>query len=141
MERHIQHNLFFIVELPKKGPVWLALNAMIETQLSSHGLTLSPPPPTVNIRPEGIQFHELPWMLLQPGRRCPDGTSKFQQHPTMTGGDFNVAELEKIGKKTPNVLARYSCQNVIVLGLPSLYPVFSISHLLNRIFGHVSATL
>jgi hypothetical protein len=97
------------------GPVWLALDAALHTQLSTHGLILSPPPASIVIGPEGIQFHQLSWILLQPGRRCHDGTSKFQQHPTMTGILFTVRELMKV-RKTPNPLSHYPCQQVLVLG-------------------------
>jgi hypothetical protein len=125
IDRHAEHGLFFTLELPNEGMVWKDIDAMLHTNLSAHGLVLSPPPPTVPIGPDGIEFHHAAWVLLKGGHRRMDGTSKFQQHPLMTGPLFTVSNLKNIGKATPNPFPRYSCgRGILLLGKWSVLPLF-----------------
>jgi hypothetical protein len=102
-----------MVTLPGQGPVWRELNTAIQARLSTHSLSL----PNAPDAHADLDFHNLPWILLEAGRlRTKDLTRKYQQSTKLDRISFTGEKIVKLGQKTPCTLDAYPGRPVIWLG-------------------------
>lgn len=98
VERFQPNGLHFEVSLSCQGEVWEELNAQITAHFASQDVILPLSPSLVG----AIRFHQLPWVLLHPGNRTPDGRYSLRRHSTMTGVNFDLRHLRPIVHKMGN---------------------------------------
>lgn len=113
IENFEPNGLHFEVSLSCQGEVWEELHTQIVTHLAMFNVILPPPPPSVSVGT--LRFHHLPWVLLHPGNRTPDGRYSLKRHATVTGVDFDLQHLRPIVHKMGN--PRQSGQMMLNLGM------------------------